>query len=535
MDMGKNICRMTMLFTVSFLVLSVSLVYWQVYVAQELRANVHNSRLCLAGMAPLRGNIYDRNGVLLAESIRDPNFPCGYYRHYSEPSLAGLVGYDVHGYAPTGIERQFDDVLGGRSGSNLLKTTVNQLLHRPPVGNDIYLTVDVRIQRIVAQRFAEPGFVDNNLNYASDRGSVIVMDPHTGEVLAMFSSPGFDVNKMVQTLSHGDKSYYQRLNQDPKQPLLFRPLQGRYIPGSTYKAVTLLAGLDAGKTSLDQPFNERQARGPIYYDGHPIGPVGNNIDGYTRHFPVTTEYGFAHSDNVIFAQIGVNTGFNTWMEYNKRFYVGQQIPFDLPTAVSTVLPPGRSQLSNLQLASNAFGQGTDFVTPLQMSLIDNVPAADGRLYRPMLISKIANHVTHNTLWTFDPRLLGMPVSSQTATQVRQAMYGVTHCGSGIVEHVNLNQSPWGIIGKTGTAQVSAGSIPAHGWMITQAPYTVDNPAQLPALTIVAMKENAGEGGSAVGPMIAGIYHDIFSQGYVQATQIPLAGLGYCHRTGLLQS
>jgi cell division protein FtsI/penicillin-binding protein 2 len=115
------------------------------------------------------------------------------------------------------------------------------------------------------------------------------------------------------------------------------------------------------------------------------------------------------------------------------------------------------------------------------------------------------------------------------------MYGVTHCGSGVVEHVNLNQSPWGIIGKTGTAQVSSGSIPAHGWMITQAPYTVDSPAQAPALTIVAMKENAGEGGSAVGPMIANIYDDIFSQGYVRAEQIPPSGYGYCYQTGLLQS
>jgi penicillin-binding protein A len=534
MDIGKNIRRITMLFIVSFLVLSMSLVYWQVYVAQELKANGHNGRLCLADTAPLRGNIYDRNGVLLAESIRDPHVPCGYYRHYSEPSLAGLIGYDVPGYAPTGIERQFDTVLSGRTGSSLLNTTVNQLLHRPPIGNDIYLTVDVRIQRIVAQRFAEPGFVDNNLNYASDRGSVIVMDPQTGEVLAMFSSPGFDPNKMVQTLSYGDNSYYRSLNQDPEQPLLFRPLQGRYIPGSTYKTMTLLAGLDAGKTSLDQPFDEQQARGPIYYDSHPIGPVGNNIDGYTSRFPVTTEYGFTHSDNVIFAQIGVNTGSDAWMEYNKRFYVGQRVPFDLPTAVSTVLPPDSSQLSDLQLATNAFGQGTDFVTPLQMSLIDNVPAANGQIYRPMLISRVTDHVTHDTLQTFDSQLLGMPVSSQTATQVRQAMYGVTHCGSGIVAHVHLNQSPWGIIGKTGTAQVSAGSIPAHGWLITQAPYTVDNPAQLPALTIVAMKENAGEGGSAVGPMIAGIYNDVFSQGYVQATQIPQASLDYCYRTGLLQ-
>jgi cell division protein FtsI/penicillin-binding protein 2 len=138
--------------------------------------------------------------------------------------------------------------------------------------------------------------------------------------------------------------------------------------------------------------------------------------------------------------------------------------------------------------------------------------------------------------TFTPQLLSTPVSAQTATEVRQAMYGVIQCGSGSIAHVQLNLSPWGIIGKTGTAQVSSGAVfkPAHGWIITEAPYTVNNPTQLPALTIVAMKENSGEGGSAVGPQVAEMYNDIFSKGYVKAQQIPLAGYSYCYKTGLLQ-
>jgi penicillin-binding protein A len=538
MDIGKNIRQITVLFIVLFLGLSTGLVYWQVYAAQDVKSNIHNTRLCLADTAPLRGNIYDRNGVLLAQSIRDPNVHCGYYRQYTEPSLAGLIGYYVPGYPPTGIEAQYDDVLSGRTGATVLSNTVNQVLHRPPQGNNIYLTIDVRIQRVAAQRMAEPGFVDNDLNYASDRGSAIITNPQTGEVLAMVSTPGYDPNKIVQTLEAGDLSYYAQLNADKEQPLLERPLNGLYVPGSIYKTVTLMAGLDSGKATLNQPFNEQQARGPVVYDGHAIGPVGNNIDGYTFHFPVTTEYGYTHSDNVIFAQVGVETGYNTWLDYNKRFYVGQQIPFDLKTAVSSVSPADGTQLSTLDLASNAFGQGIDFVTPLQMSVVDNVAAANGQLFRPMLISKITDHANQNTMQTFSPQLLSSPVTSQTATEVRQAMYGVVQCGSGSIAHVALNQSPWGIVGKTGTAQVSGAGgafAPAHGWMITEAPYTVNNPNQLPALTIVAMKENVGEGGSGVGPQIAEMYNDIFSNGYVKAQQIPIAGYGYCYKSGMLQT
>ncbi len=532
MNIGSNIRKLTSFFILLFLALSGAMVYWQVAEAQAVKSNIHNGRSCQPENAPIRGRIYDRNGVLLAESVPDKNATCGYTRHYTEPSLAGLIGYYVPNYPSTGIEKQFDSTLNGTGGLSTLDNAVNGLLHRPPIGNDIYLTIDVRIQRIADQRFDDSAFVDNTVNFASDRGSIVVMNPQTGEVLAMVSRPGFDPNKVVETLQAGSQDYYNSLAADERNPLLERPLQGKYVPGSTYKTVTLMAGLDSGKTTLDQPFDEKHARGPVYFDGHPIGPVGNNIDGYTFHFPVTTEYGYAHSDNVIYAQIGVNTGNDTWMDYNKRLYVGQQIPFDLPTAVSTVLPPGKTDMTNLELAANAFGQGTDFVTPFQMSVVDNVSAADGQLMRPSLISKIVDH-NKNTLQTFSPRSLSSPISAQTATQVRQAMYGVAHCGSGLGPNVTINQSPWGIIGKTGTAQLGGQANP-HGWLITQAPYSVKTPDQKPALTIVAMKENAGEGGSAVGAIISNIYNDVFSKGYVQVQKPPVFDRAYCVQTGLIQ-
>ena len=153
--------------------------------------------------------------------------------------------------------------------------------------------------------------------------------------------------------------------------------------------------------------------------------------------------------------------------------------------------------------------------------------------RPTLLSKVADK-DNNVLQSFSPQLLSTPVSEQAATGVRQAMYGVTRCGSGSIVP-DLYNSPWGIISKTGTGQVSTdGSVPANSWMITQAPYSVTNPGQLPALTIVGMKENGGEGGSMIGPMIAHIYADIFSHNYVKAQMPGPPSSTYCCNEKLLQ-
>ncbi len=532
MNISASIRKLTLLFVVLFVGLSAGLVYWQVVVAQQVTGNIHNSRPCLPDSAPVRGRIFDRNGILLAESIRSDTATCGYIRKYYEPSLAALIGYYVPGYPATGIEAQYDDYLSGRIGMTGLDNTINKTLHRPPIGDDIYLTIDVRIQRIVNKDFDTPVPVDNVNTFVSNRGSVIVTNPQNGQIMAMLSRPSYDPNKLVTTLSAGDQTYYNQLVKDPDQPLLERPIQSRYVPGSIYKTMTLLAGLDSGKTTLDQQFDRNQALGPITYNGQKIGPVGNNIEGYTFRFPVTTNYGYTHSDNIIFAQVGVNTGFNTWMDYNKRLYVGQQIPFDLPVTPSSVLPAGQNTLADNQLAANAFGQGTDFITPMQMSLIDNVVANNGQLMRPMLVSQAIDH-NKNPVQTFSSQPLGSQpqVSAETATAIRQAMYGVVRCGSGSIVS-QLFTSNVGIIGKTGTAEVGGGQS-AHAWMITQAPYNINNPSQAPVLTIVAMKENGGEGGATIGPMVAAMYSDIFNN--VMKVQLPgPQNPAFCCNAKLLQ-
>jgi peptidoglycan glycosyltransferase len=536
MNLSTSIRKLTLLFVVLFMALSAGLVYWQVIVAQQVTSNPHNARVNLPDSAPQRGNIYDRSGELLASTVPDGNG--GFIRHYTDPSLAGLIGYYVQGYPATGIEAQFNDYLNGQVGSTALNNTVNKMLHRPPVGDNIYLTIDDRIQRIVDRDYDTQVPIDNTLTFTPKGGSVVVTDPHTGEILAMVSRPSFDPNKLVQTLAVGDLTYFNQLNNNPHQPLVERPLMSRYVPGSVYKTVTLMAGLDSDKTTLNQQFNLQQAFGPVTVGNHIVGggPItsnGSNIEGYTIHVPVTTQYGYTHSDNIIYAQIGAETGIDAWMEYNKRFYVTQNIPFDLPVNVSTVQPNGSDPMNMDVLADDAFGQGSDFITPFQMSLIDDIPANDGQLMQPRLVEKIVDPNKTVVMQNQDQALGNQQVTNATAQQVLQSMYSVTQCGSGSIPGVALQDSPWGIVAKTGTAQLG-GNQPAHAWLITSAPYSVQNPNQMPALTIVAMKENGGEGGDANAPMVKNMYNDIFSAGLVKAQQPPAANVNYCCQSGMLQ-
>lgn len=570
MNIRNSIRRLSLLFIILFIAISGGLIYWQVVVAQQVTSNpyVTLGRSCQPDSAPKRGRIFDRNGVLLAESVpvevksNNPNIGnlCVYQRKYFYPSLAPLIGWytspvicSYSPYCSSGIEKQFNDYLTGTVGITGLNNTVNRVLHVPPVGDDIYLTIDVRIQNIVDKYFNEeaPNLSNPPDVYPTHAGSVIVTDPHTGEILAMESQPTFDPNRIAS----GDVQYLQQVLSDPQQPYLNRTIDDCYVPGSSYKTLTLMAALDSGKMTMNAPFyndgnpNHMQAIGPVRLgtgnDVETFGPVGNNISGYTYNFPVTLDYGFSHSDNIIFAQVGAATGANTWLNYNHAFYVNQQIPFDLPVRVSTVTPqpqknlcqytaPPETPLSVKQLAENSYGQGVDFVTPLQMSLFDDAVANNGQLMRPTIISKIVDP-SQSVLRSFNPTVLGNPVSQTTATQLRDAMYGVVSCGSGSLARVQLSYpySPWSVIGKTGTGQVnSSGLTPAQSWFITAAPYQYQS-GQEPRLTIVAMKEHGGEGAYANGPMLRDIYNGIFTQVY-KLTQPTPPDQNFCFNTGLLQ-
>ena len=646
MNISRSIRRLTNIFLVLFVALSAGLVYWQVVVAQQVTSNTYlnGNRLCTSDATPIRGNIYDRNGVLLAYSVKsdDPGL-CGYKRVYTKDAvgLEGLIGYYINPFSTvTGVEAKFNDYLNGDEGLTGLDNSVNHVLHVPPRGDDIYLTIDTRIEKILVQNFPTEAPIDNNYTYKSDKGSLIVSDPSTGAILGILSEPGYDPNciifcsltqlrtdmlaknynqtincaescsmdqfktaldtekaNLMKKLGPGcetfsdcnigsdcqDRSdcnliYLRYLNSDPERPLIFRPTQDCYPPGSTYKTVTLMAAIDSGTMQLNDNIFYNDPKTHAYPDHlQAIGPVtindgkGNvevfgqntdisNIKGYTFNFPVSLAYGFSHSDNTIFLQAGVKTGAQNWLKVNTDLYVGQVIPFDLPVKVSTVTPNPKpacsdkpqeqlaSSLTLPQLAENSFGQGVDFVTPFQMMVVDNVAANDGKLMRPTIISKIVDAKNKVTIQSFSPQQLRQVISASTSQAVRDAMYGVNQCGSGSLSAVQLSYpyTNWQVIGKTGTAQVPQTNpnkiTPGDSWFITAAPYIYQSNT-IPPITIVAMKVNAGEGAYANGPMLRDIYDQIFTKVLtnVKTNPVPPGNTvgstypAFCFNTGLLQT
>ncbi len=616
MNISGSIRRLTNIFLILFVALSGGLVYWQVVVAQQVASNPYltYTRQCTSETAPIRGSIYDSKGVLLAYSKPStlPNL-CGYQRIYTPAAqgLEGLIGYYISPlFGSTGIEKQYNNYLSGQTGLTGLDNSVDKVLHVPPHGDDLYLTIDSRIEKILVKNFPTEARIDNAYTYKTDRGSIIVSDPTSGAILGILSEPGYDANCVIhcsldqlrqdfiakgynQTIScaapcntnqfqtalqgaghdpdceaNSDCNliYLDYLNTDPEQPLIFRPTQDCYPPGSTYKTMTLMAALDSGTIGLTDPvfFNDPttnpypqhlQAMGPITVgsgnETETFQPSISNIQGYTFHYPVSMAYGFSHSDNIIFAQVGVKTGATTWLQYNNALYVGQKIPFDLPVKVSTVTPqkqnglcsynpPAETAMTVPNLAEGSFGQGTDFVTPLQMSLINNVAADDGKLMRPAVILKIVDPKNNTVLQSFSQQLLRQVISATSAQQVRDAMYGVTACGSGSLTVVQLSYpfTPWAVIGKTGTAQVPQTDpnkvIPGDSWFITAAPYTYQSNS-IPPITITAMKENGGEGAYANGPMLRDIYAQIFKDVMPNVQTPPPPAQDFCVANNFLQN
>lgn len=591
MTVHRSISRLTNVFLALFMLLSVGVVYWQVFQSKALATSTYNPSLCDIGNQPVRGNIYDRNGVLLAYSQADPKAPCNYRRYYCFPSLSPIIGYFSYIYGETGLEEAYDDILTGKqaTGQDAINNFWDQTLHRAVNGSDIYLTIDARVQNMIDKQYDitydEPGGVLGEPIYNLPRGtvgappnepipplcqqkdgalmqqlynqpsenaahnhagSIIVTDPHTGEILGILSRPYFNANDIGDytpcrlyvndtadandPVCPGAKTnpppgptstatptpdltstigaeYFKQLTSDPNTPLLVRPTN-LYIPGSTFKTMTLSAALDSGKVTLTNPtygggncLAQNSSARSYTVNGHTFEDQDLPTYGIPPACPIDVEHGYIYSDNIIYARIGVSIGASTWLNYFQRFGMidtnaanKQPFPFDFPVKASRVDFTGQNgaETDPVNLAADAFGQGFLQVSPLEMSFITDTVANNGVGLLPHLLYKVVPHgVDPKTVAAVSPVPYtgngvtnGQIISAQTAEEVREAMHGVVQQGSaGLTANTRSNMG-----GKTGTAQL--GGPDPHSWFISLAP---DAPGQTPQYTVVVMKENGDEG------------------------------------------
>ncbi len=451
--MNRHLRRSFYLFALGFVALIGVLAYWQVYARESLANNPENSLQTRRALEAPRGFIFAGDGeTVLAQSKEQPSEDgrnSTYNRIYPQgPLYAGIVGYWSTRYGATGIEIAENTNLSGTADPSTLDELINQMSGGPQPGNNVVLTLDHELQQIAYDAIA---------NSSTGRGSLVALDPRTGEILAMASYPSYDPNNIDEV--------FPELLEDPNEPLLNRATQGLYSPGSVFKVVTAAAALKSGVEPSDRYVDS----GVYEQSGYTVVNYGDGVYG-----AVNFAQALALSINTIFAEIAVESvGFETLTEVSQDFgYEDEYEDFPLPIAPS--------QLGEGNLAQIAFGQDTNVSNVFEMALVAAAIGNDGTMMEPRLVKEVRSP---------DGVIIDRPQSQErqqvlepeVANTLQDMMVGVIEEGTATVA-----QRPGvEIAGKTGTAEVPPED--PNSWFIASAP------ADDPEIAVAAMIENGGDG------------------------------------------
>ncbi len=394
-----------------------------------------------------------------------------------------------------GIEKYLDDVLKGKSGGEQVEVDaagrrLNVLGRIDPVsGHTLVLNIDSDLQKVCWDAFKEQA------------GTVVVMEPRTGAVMAMVSRPSFDPNLFNRGIS---EQSWKTLTEDPLCPLQNRAISGQYPPGSTYKLFVAAAALEEGLITEN---TETWCNGTY--------PMGNRTFRCWRkrgHGTVDLHRAIVESCDVYFYHLGDMLGVDTMAEYAKTFGFGSATGVSLPGEKSGLVPTREWKLRRFgepwqrgETTSLAIGQGFALVTPLQLLRAYCALANGGTLYKPWLVKRIET-ADGQTVQEFSPEVEGIvPVSRKNLDILRNALWGVVNEPHGTGGALKRKEQD--VCGKTGTSQVISlpddeedqkGEIPYrfrdHALFVCFAPYTD------PEVAVVVVVEHGGHGGSAAAPI-----------------------------------
>ncbi|MGI8830331.1 MAG: peptidoglycan D,D-transpeptidase FtsI family protein [Candidatus Limnocylindria bacterium] len=510
---ATNVRRLGLYLIISFAIVSGSLVWWQVVEAPALATRGDNPEVIAARRSLVRGTIFDASGSVLASSEVVEGFS---RRTYTDAAFSHVIGYASHPFGTTGIERAFEDLLVGQTDPNPLRDLVSDVLDRQPQPRDLTLTIDKRLQDFAASELG------------ADAGAVVALDPNTGAILAMVSSPTFDA-----TAISGDpeaaRAPMEALRNDENEPLLPRATQGRYVPGSILKVFTTAAALDAGVITPETTFEDqpRQEREGFVVDGFTI--TEHDLGGLEPALWPLSE-ALQVSSNIFFAHVGLELGPEAFLMYARRF--GSCGPFEIgppdrplnvaPSYVTANVDGDCSPFDgDVLVASASFGQGETVATPVQMALVAAAIAGDGVMPHPYVVRDVRPHAdggepSETVLDTFSSRGGTRVISSEAAAATRSAMVdavngeiGRTYAGQGDITLYGISNAR--SAGKTGTAQLGGEQAP-HSWFIGFAPAQEGGE---PEIAIAVLVESGGSGSDRAAPIA----------GRVMAEWLRLGGAG----------
>ena len=384
-----------------------------------------------------------------------------------------------------GLERVYDKEVRGINGGDQVEVDVSgrpvQLLGRqsPVPGNDLVLTIDKHLQEAAEQA------VDAQLSIVhANAAAAVVMNPQTGEVLAMVSRPAFNPNLFAGGISTVN---WNALNNNPYHPMDNKAITGEYPPGSTFKIVTGTAALAEHKVTPQEK---------IFDSGHHWIIPKTNAAGEALGW-INFQEAMAHSDNVYFYEMGNRLGVDTLERYARMFGLGARTGIDLPYEAEGLVPNRKYKADNYEdgewylseTFDAAIGQGFNLVTPLQAAMVMGEIAANGKRYQPHLVQRIVD-VNGNTVREFQPKLLSeLDVSPSVIRNVQEGLHSVTKIGTAAGVFAGF---PIDIAGKTGTAENSQGR--DHGWFVAYGPYAN------PTIVVAVIVEQGGFGSLSAVPI-----------------------------------
>lgn len=457
-------------------------------------------RLTLRDATVIESHRLDLPGVMIqVESQR--NYPggvtaahvLGYVGEISAEQLEKPEFADLHQgsiVGQYGVEKSYDRHVRGQAGQKSVE--VDALGHEkktvvvepPQAGNDLYLTIDVRLQKVAESLLGE------------ESGAIVALDPTNGDILAMASRPAFDPNVLSRELT---AKQWVEIVQDEGRPLNNRASQGQYPPGSTFKVPMAVAALE---THTMSPSSTVRCNG-----GYQFGKRLYHDWKAGGHGLVDLHAALVHSCDVYFYTVGQRMGIDVMAEYGKEFGLGQGTGVELPSERTGIMPSTawKQKTKNEpwlpgETISAAIGQGYVTVTPLQMASLIGTVANDGVSFRPRLVQAIMDRTTGHL-----QELPAVPrgkvnAKPETFRLIKEALADVVKVGTA----TRAKSSVVTIAGKTGTAQTAAlrtgpeKDIPKkfrdHAWFVAFAP------VESPKIAVAVLAEHMGHGGAAAAPL-----------------------------------
>ncbi|WP_186627453.1 penicillin-binding protein 2 [Rhodococcus sp. BP22] len=459
--------------------------YLQVIKADDLRTDPRNSRVLLDEYSRQRGQISAGGQVLAASLGTDDRYK--YLRTYpSNPAAtssplanAPVTGFYSMLYSSSGLERTEDQVLNGSDDRLFGRRLFDLISGRDPRGGNVVTTIDPVVQQVAYDQLTSKGYT----------GSVVAIEPSTGNVLAMASTPSYDPNSLASHDGQQTTEAWDALNADPDKPLLNRAISATYPPGSTFKVLDTAAALERGATPDDQ----LTAASNITLPG--TQTTLENYNGSTCGGGATASLreAFARSCNTAFVELGIKTGADALRDTASAFGIGEETTsLQLPVADSTI----GSIPDDAALGQTSIGQRDVALTPLQNAVIAATVANNGVRMAPHLISQL-QAPDLSDLSTTKPQSEGQAISTEVASTLTDLMIGAeNNAGSqGKIPGVQ-------IASKTGTAEhgTDPRNTPPHAWYIAFAP------AEAPKIAIAVLVEDGGDralaatGGSVAAPI-----------------------------------